>query len=264
MNQIQVVGSHNSYHIESPLAERTVQQVMLPNTVNYWYSHPQLDIQLADQQMRNLEIDVLADPAGGNYAKPLIRTLSGLPQDDDPAWQQPGVKVLHIPDTDVHTVCKTLVACLGIIKGWMDENPRSVPLPIMMEFKTASTATAVLGGAKVIEWDDAELLDGLDGEIRSVFGPEQLLTPDDIRRGNLTLEQSVLEHGWPDLESARGRIFFLMDNGPDHPVRFKYNEGRPNLEGRVLFTNAAPGDSDCAFQKVCCVCRRDIRKHESY
>lgn len=132
----------------------------------------------------------------------------------------------------------------------MDSHPDSVPIPIMMEFKTADERLEAAGGAKVIPWDDETLLKGLDEEIRSVFGPDQLLTPDDVRRGNLTLEESVLQYGWPDLDSARGRIFFLMDNGPDHEVRYAYNKGRPNLEGRVLFTNAAPGDSDCAFQKV--------------
>lgn len=55
MNHVQVVGSHNSYHVESPLEERKVQQELLENTINYWYSHAQLDIQLEDQKMRNLE-----------------------------------------------------------------------------------------------------------------------------------------------------------------------------------------------------------------
>jgi hypothetical protein len=251
MNQIQVVGSHNSYHIESSLEERKVQQELLDNTVNYWYSHPQLDIQLGQQQMRNLEIDVLADPEGSNYAKPLIRKRSKLPYDKDPVWQDSGIKVLHVPDADIHSVCKTLISCLQIIKGWMDEHPDAVPIPIMMELKTAEQKHADKGGAKVIPWDRVELLDGLDEEIRSVFGPEQLLTPDDVRRfKNETLNDSILKYGWPDLDSARGRIFFLMDNGPTHIARTTYKTDRPNLEGRVLFTNANPGDTDCAFQKV--------------
>lgn len=154
--------------------------------------------------------------------------------------------MLHIPDADIHSVCFTLIDCLTIIKSWMDSHPHSVPIPVMMEFKTADRNLT----AAAIEWDNQELLAGLDDEIRSVFGPDQLLTPDDVRRGNLTLEQSILQHGWPDLDSARGRIFFLMDNGPDHKVRYAYHKDRPNLEGRLLFTSSAPGNSDCAFQKV--------------
>lgn len=133
----------------------------------------------------------------------------------------------------------------------MDANPRAVPLAIMTEFKQAEPLGAALGGAKAVPWDDARLLDGLDGEIRSVFGAEQLITPDDIRRPGATLEESVLKHGWPNLDSARGRIFFLMDNARDDAVNAKYREGRTNLEGRVLFTNSLPGNAECAFQKAC-------------
>ena len=172
--------------------------------------------------------------------------MAGLPYPSDPAWKKNGTKVLHIPDADIHSVCITLVECLTIIKRWMDEHPMSVPIPIMMEFKTADRNL----GAEVIEWDDEELLAGLDDEIRSVFPPEQLITPDDVRRGGLTLEESILKYGWPDLDSARGRLFVLMDNGPDNKIRDAYNKDRPNLEGRVLFTNSKPGESDCAFQKV--------------
>ena len=119
-----------------------------------------------------------------------------------------------------------------------------------MEFKTASDDMAYLGGVTPIAWNNTELLAGLDDEIRSVFGEDKLVTPDDIRREGMTLEESVLKYGWPDLESARGRVFFLMDNGPVHPVRDAYTLDKPNLEGRVIFTNSAPGNSDCAFQKV--------------
>lgn len=159
------------------------------------------------------------------------------------------MKVLHVPDADIHTVCKTLKSCLTIIRDWMDAHPQAVPIPIMMEFKTADRDL----GAKVIPWDGEGLLDGLDEEIVEVLGKQRLIVPDDLRQGNLTLEESVLSRGWPDLESARGKIFFLMDNG-ESDVRSAYIKGRPNLEGRVLFTNSVPGESNCAFQKVSCVC----------
>lgn len=138
------------------------------------------------------------------------------------------------------------MSCLRIIEAWMDAHPDAVPISVMTELKTAEGR----GGARRIAWDNAALLDGLDAEIRSVFPARRLITPDDVRRAGMSLEESVLEHGWPDLESARGRIFFLMDNGPDGPTRRAYRKGSENLEGRVLFTNAAPGDADCAFQKV--------------
>uniref|UniRef100_L2FPX7 Acid phosphatase, putative n=1 Tax=Colletotrichum fructicola (strain Nara gc5) TaxID=1213859 RepID=L2FPX7_COLFN len=228
MNQIQVVGTHNSYHRESPLEERDTQRTILPDTQNYWYSHPALDIQAQYQSIRNFELDIFADPEGGHYASHLIRELANLSTTPDPDLQQPGIKVLHVADADYHTTCKTFVGCLQVVKKWSQAHPDHVPIPFMIEFKTAEEAYAAEGGAAPIPWNNTELLQGLDDEIRS----------------------SVLQHGWPDLESARGRVLFLMDNGPVHPVRDAYTLGKPNLEGRVLFTNSAPGQSDCAFQKL--------------
>lgn len=194
--------------------------------------------------------DVFADPEGGNYAEPLIRNLSGLDFGTGEEYQQPGTKVLHVPDVDIHTTCTTFIGCLKEVKEWLDDHPDSVPIPVLIEFSQSTELNEELGGATIIPWDNAELLDSFDEEIRSVFGKEQLITPDHIRRCGSSLEDSVLKYGWPDLESARGRIFFLMDNGPDDDIRTTYIEDRPNLEGRVLFTNASPGDPDCAFRKV--------------
>jgi len=75
-----------------------------------------------------------------------------------------------------------------------------------------------------------------------------MITPDDVRHRRLTLEQSVLRHGWPKLREARGQVMFLLDNDPG-PIRDVYVAGRPNLEGRVLFTNSRPGLQDAAFIK---------------
>lgn len=153
---------------------------------------------------------------------------------------------MHIPDVDYHSTCNTLVTCLQVVKKWLDANPNSIPIPILLEYSTAQDLAAIVG-AKVIKWNEG-LLDNVDAEIRSVFPPEQIITPDNIRQEGLTLEQSILQRGWPDLDSARGRVFFLMDNGGD--IRTAYTKNRPNLEGRISFTNAPQGSADCAFQKV--------------
>ncbi|KAF7549662.1 hypothetical protein G7Z17_g6227 [Cylindrodendrum hubeiense] len=248
MNQIQVIGTHNAYHREATLAEQAYMSSTMAGAQNLFYSHPSFDIQASYQSVRNFELDIYADPEGGHYAKPLIR--ANVSTEPLPEMSDPGIKVLHIADVDYHTVCRTFKGCLKIVKKWSDAHPEHVPIPFMIEFKTAEAEVVALGGASIIPWNNATLLKGLDEEIHSVFSDDQLIVPDDIRRGNLTLEKSVLQHGWPDLESARGRVLFLMDNGPDHPVRDAYIKDRPNLEDRVIFTNSEPGKSDCAFQKL--------------
>ncbi|KAI2623970.1 hypothetical protein GGS26DRAFT_215897 [Hypomontagnella submonticulosa] len=247
MNQVQVIGTHNSYHRESPLEAREAQAELLENVINYYYSHTALDLQASYQSVRSFELDIFADPEGGRYASPLVIRNSGTELPPQDVMNKPGVKILHVSDADVWPTCYTLVECLRVVKNWSQTHPNHVPIPFMMEFKTAETGTG--GGDPPVPWNDAALLDDLDAEIRSVFSPSELITADDLRRGNLTLEKSVLTYGWPDLDSARGRVLFLMDNAPG-PIRNAYTAGRPNLEGRVIFTNSQPGYSDCAFQKL--------------
>jgi hypothetical protein len=71
-----------------------------------------------------------------------------------------------------------------------------------------------------------------------------MIVPDDIRGAHSTLEEAVLAGGWPTLESARGKIVFLLDQ---RKAQQDYVEGHPSLKGRVIFTNAAPGSPDAAF-----------------
>ncbi|CAJ2509728.1 Uu.00g056280.m01.CDS01 [Anthostomella pinea] len=247
MNEIQVVGTHNNYHLESPPEAKEVQAELLDDVINYYYSHAALDVQASYQSVRSFELDIFADPEGGRYAQPLVVTRSKTELPLQEVMNRPDTKVLHVADADVWTTCHTLMEGLTVVKKWSQAHPRHVPIPIMLEFKTAETGSG--GGTEPLPWNDTALLDGLDAEIRSVFSPSELITADDLKRDNLTLEESVLQHGWPDLDSARGRVFFLMDNSPG-PIRDAYTAGRPNLEGRVVFTNSEPGNADCAFQKL--------------
>ncbi|WP_225627496.1 Ca2+-dependent phosphoinositide-specific phospholipase C [Streptomyces werraensis] len=64
------------------------------------------------------------------------------------------------------------------------------------------------------------LFQTVEHEIRSVFGARHLITPDDVRRPGLTLEQSVLKHGGPTVARPAGmsarydRDFFISLPGP--------------------------------------------------
>jgi hypothetical protein len=93
----------------------------------------------------------------------------------------------------------------------------------------------------------AETFDRLDAEIRTVFRPGEMITPDDVRGSHKTLEEAVLTTGWPTVEQARGKVIFLLDQKRVGPL---YTKGHPSLEGRVLFTNATPGTPDAAFVEM--------------
>src|SRR5690606_38947095 len=130
---------------------------------------------------------------------------------EDPDMHRPGMKVQHVPDVDYNTTCPTLVRCLQEVEDWSEANRGHVPLVIQLELKQTDDRWEQIGGAVSPAWDK-KLLDDLDAEIRSVFDDEKLITPDDLLRPGLTLEQSVLRHGWPRLQDVRGKVMFFFDN----------------------------------------------------
>src|SRR5690348_9883508 len=73
MNQIQVVGSHNSYKEAIAPKEMAVLKARNPKAAETLdYSHEALTQQL-DAGARQLELDFVYDPEGGRYYSPLGR-----------------------------------------------------------------------------------------------------------------------------------------------------------------------------------------------
>lgn len=246
LNEIQSLGTHNSYHI---MPRPALFQLLLnfdPNLAVWEYSREPLDVQFGLEGVRQIELDVFRDPAGGLYGVRIGAALVGDdPVSPDPEMFAPGLKVLHVQELDFETTCVTFVECLSVVKGWSDVNPEHLPIAILVEFKDDVIPDPLsLGFVTPIPFDAASF-DDVDNEILSVFPLDQLIRPDDVRIPGLTLEESVLEAGWPTLGESRGRVIFLMDNRRDD-----YVIGRPNLEGRVMFTNSSAGTPDGAFVKL--------------
>ena len=161
----------------------------------------------------------------------------------------PGIKVLHVADVDYTSSCRTFVGCLRQVADWSRTHPRHVPIFLQLELKQTDDRWEQFGGAVSPPWD-APQLDTVDTEIRSVFTEQELITADDLRRPGLTLEQSVLDQGWPTLSWARGKVLCFFDNGGPGTIRDTYLAGRSNLEGRAVFTRGNPGDPDAAITMV--------------
>lgn len=248
IDQIQVVGSHNSYHVESePILNAWVRTNDIALWVGWGYSHPPLDEQLGRLGVRQFELDVFLDPAGGLYADPIGNQLAGAPPPNVPELQQPGMKVLHVQDFDFRSNCPTLQLCLETIRSWSLANPNHLPVAVLLELKSGTLSGFGLTPTPAPNWAATDL-DDLDTLVRSVFPPDALITPDEVRGAHTTLEQAVLTEGWPRLGEARGRVLFLLDN--QGAERGLYLTGRPNLEGRVAFTPSSPGQPDAAFIKA--------------
>ncbi len=234
LNQIQVLGSHNSYHAEpypQILAELRQQGLgVVANSLDY--GHRPLPDQF-DLGVRQIELDVYADPAGGTYAHAPALEALGIPPPDQKVMQAPGFKVMHEAYIDTHSTCLTFVLCLREVKTWSDAHPGHVPLMIDVEMKDAVVTP--------------QTFDALDAEIRSVLSPDALITPDDVRGSDPSLGHAVRTRGWPTLGAGRGRIMLMLDNEGDAAIELA---GHPSLRGRILFAPSKPGSDDAAFAKL--------------
>jgi Phosphoinositide phospholipase C, Ca2+-dependent len=249
MNQIQVIGTHNSYHTGlSPSEAQLMQQKNLKLYQALDYRHRPLDLQLSSG-VRQIELDIFADSEGGRYAHPsgpesVAAAGLGKDPDFDPRglMGKPGFKVMHVQDIDYRSTCQPLVACLKIVRKWSQAHPHHLPIFILIETKESDLPPQY--HAQSAEKFTSATFDALDAEILGVFPANEMITPQQVRGGFETLEQAVLSNNWPTLASARGKVVFLMDQRSVGPL---YLKGHPSLAGRIIFTNAEPGQPDCAF-----------------
>jgi hypothetical protein len=256
INQIQIIGSHNSYHAGLLPGMRAFLAKQRPADLRGLdYAHQPLDKQF-DGGVRQIELDIFADSKGGRYAHPAgpaLEKAAGVPVDSMDTFSgaspevmmKPGFKVMHVQDLDQHSTCQPFTACLEVVRRWSEAHPRHLPIYILVETKQGKPLD--IPNATVPEPFTAATFDELDREIRSVLPADETITPDDLRGKYATPNEAARAGAWPTLEQARGKVIFLMDQRSAEPM---YLQGHPNLRGRVLFTNAAPGQPDAAFTEM--------------
>ncbi|RVW07223.1 hypothetical protein EGT67_21925 [Prescottella agglutinans] len=256
MNQIQTMGTHNSYHtglipqglppsVTASYPGYTLEQI----TKALDYRHKPLTEQLDNQGVRHLVLDVYADPQGGRYADtPMLAEVGAPTTMADPAWKEPGLKVFHVPQADQQTSCVKFTQCLDELKTWSDQNPSHLPLMIVVEIKDIDVMNTD-PRPPLTPWGPEDY-NRLDAEIRSVLG-NKLITPDDVQGKYPTLEAAVRDNAWPTLAESRGKFMFINCNclvNDRHRVDYLRPDG--SLEGRVLFPASEPGNPDAAVVRV--------------
>ncbi len=115
LNQVQVIGSHNSYHVSN------FDQIggISPLAATLDYTHDPLPEQL-DEGLRSFELDVFL-------------------QDDGE------LHVLHFPGFDPITTCDLFTDCLSQIRGWSEAHPDHVPLGVLVEVKSPAQELGAAG-----------------------------------------------------------------------------------------------------------------------
>ncbi len=255
LNQVQLVGSHNSYHVAPDArvievlkaAARAFPGIAggLGDPSSLDYTHASLPDQLA-AGIRTFELDVYADPTGRRFTQPKLNALFGFndPELDVASLREPGFKVFHIVDVDQRSRCALLTTCLDQLRSWSDAHPGHLPVIINIELEE-NVLPPPLVGSPVVPFSEAQLA-ALDAQLRSSLG-DRLITPDDVRGDAPDLRTALATTGWPTLRQARGKFLFFLDN---EAKRDAYLAGHPSLAGRVMFTSSGEGQPDGAIVKV--------------
>lgn len=249
LNDIQLIGSHNSYKIpiEEPLWEY-IYAVDSAEALSLQYGHIPIREQL-ELGLRNLELDVFYDPEGGHLGHPkgldIVRQMGKepLPYDIEGKLDEPGFKLFHIQDIDFRSFHLLFKDCLNELKNWSDANPDHSPVFILMNAKDQKVPQTI----DPLPFSSLAFKQ-LDEEILSSLGSEKLITPDWVRGGFKTLEEAILKRAWPSLENSKGRFLFILDEGKRKTDI--YLKGNPSLEERVFFVNVPEGNPASAIHVV--------------
>jgi len=232
LNEIQTVGTSESYKLapSAPMLS-LIKMGSDEDAQALDFAEPQIAQQLASGA-RSLEFDIAYDPKGGLFKYPAGASMAGdlVPDDYVAAMTQPGFKVIHILDIDFNSSCVTLVACLQTVAAWSRANADH--LPIVIALRSNDDRTPMPGATRPIKFN-AAAFDSLDAEIRSVFRPEELITPDAVQGSYPTLRDAVAAHNWPKLGATRGKVLFVLDDSREKVAL--YRGTRQALEGRAMF-----------------------------
>jgi hypothetical protein len=209
-NQVQVLATHNSYHIQ--------QDVPIQSSPTTQYTHAPLDQQL-DLGVRGFELDVV-NPPDGTFP------------------------VMHTPVVDNTSNCTPIAQCLQVTRTWSEAHPGHVPIFILIESKDDDIDFVI---DPTLRRFDAAGLDQLDAVVRKSLG-RQLITPDGVRGKAKTLRAAVTGRGWPSLGKTRGKVLVALNTGG--VVRDTYLQRHPSLERRPMFVTADEQSPAAAVIKV--------------
>jgi hypothetical protein len=172
------------------------------------YGHPALTAQL-DADVRGLSFDIVHDPDGGAFARPAIAGMGMVLLEDDyrAAMQQPGFKVVTVPDVDYRASCPALLTCLRQVAAWSKAHPRHLPVIITLNLNDEKTA---MPGASTPPAIDAAALDALEREVRGAFPERDRITPATLRGNAASLRKAVLAGGWPSVGASRGKVMIVL------------------------------------------------------
>jgi hypothetical protein len=262
INDIQSVGTAESYKLRPSSSLLTlISMGSKADALQVDFGEPPIERQLS-LGARSLSFDVAFDPDGGLYEHPTGALMAGQFEEDNyiAVMSKPGFKVIHILDIDFNSSCLTLTACLQSVVSWSRKNADHLPVIIML--RTNDDPTPMPHATIPVKFN-AAAFDALDNQIRSIFSPNELITPDMVQGRFRTLRDAVLAHNWPTLGASRGKVLFVLDDNANKVAL--YRGTRRSLEGRAMFVATDEKSPAAAFitienpLKASAAISRDVR-----
>ena len=220
LNEIQVLGSHNSYKLAMSAENFEALKARNPATAEaLFYWHLPLAEQL-DLGIRKIELDIFYDPDGSLF--PAAATGSGS--------QFP---VLHVQNLDDRSNCPDLVGCLNDLLAWSRAHPNHVP--IFISFNAKDAVVDQPGFVRPLSFGE-DAWTSLDGELRTVLG-DKLLQPADV----------IGDEGpvWPTLDQVRGKFLAILDEGGEKRATYA-----ARWRDRAMFANLPEDEPGAAIMII--------------
>jgi hypothetical protein len=142
---------------------------------------------------------------------------------------------------DSGTTCPTFQNCLETLLEWSEANEQHHPLMIWIEPKDWPEQAVDI----ITTVEFSGILQDIEDEIAEFWPRNRTIAPDDVRGEWPTLNEGVVNDGWPLLEESRGKaIFVLLARGD---MRDLYLDDHPGLTGALMFTLSDEGTGEAAI-----------------
>lgn len=207
INEIAVLGTHNSYQLLANLPNRLLMKFRSDITLGKKANKMNFEMDTLTMQLeygvRNLELDIQVTDKEGEI----------------------DLSVIHKPIIDNVSSAQDFATALREVVLWSDNNPGHLPVYLLIEPKNESLELLDMVDFSV------EYSDEMDKTIKEALG-DKLLTPKAAMGDFDSFEQMRKADAWPTLKEAAGKIIVLL-----HPcdATEDYVSLDPTLSSQAMF-----------------------------
>lgn len=219
INEIAVMGTHNSYQLLATAPNRMFSAVLDFITFGKKGHKRNFEMDTLTEQLergvRNLELDIETIDNDGSIS----------------------FTVMHKPITDNVSSAYNFEKCLEEIALWSDNNPGHIPVYLLIEPKAD---VPEINNMKNFTADYALEFDKV---LRKVLG-DRLITPEAVKGDFESLKEMRLSDQWPTLSQAAGKIIAIL-----HPCDATqgYIDADPTITAQAMFPVLTIGDADKSY-----------------